>query len=417
MNINLMRKIDFWVGVPMTATVSLFSKIASPFHRKADPTQVKRVLFIELSEMGSAILADATLKKTARKYETYFVIFKKNAVSLKLLKPLPFENVFCIREDNFWTLTGDTLRFLFWCRRMKIDAVVDLELFSRYTMLLSSLSSAFVRLGFVNPNSEGLYRGDLLTHSVAYNPHIHITQNFIALVEPLFNSSKEEFYIKRRITEEEAAIEIAKVDPQVQETVRQKIQSTIPAQYKNSDIVLVNANAGDLLPHRRWQKDNFSQLIQKLLNAHPNLLILLTGSPSERAGVDEVAVKVSAERCVNFAGKVTFEELPALYSLSKAIVTNDSGPAHFASAVGLKTFVLFGPETPRLYGPMANSVSITAGLACSPCVSANNHRDTACKDNVCMKSISPGFVFTQMNDFLNGSRLTSRQAEILICNS
>jgi ADP-heptose:LPS heptosyltransferase len=207
------------------------------------------------------------------------------------------------------------------------------------------------------------------------------------------------------------------VDPQVKESVRQKIQAAIPLQYKNSDVVLVNANAGDLLPHRRWQKENFSQLIQKLLAAHPTLLILLTGSPSERAGVDEVATKVSAERCVNFAGKVSFEELPALYSLSKAIVTNDSGPAHFASAVGLKTFVLFGPETPRLYGPMSNSVSITAGLACSPCVSANNHRDTACKDNVCMKAISPGFVFEQMNDFLNGTRLTSRKAEILICHS
>lgn len=415
MNIDFMRKVDFWVGVPMCAVVSSVRRVGKIFLPKPKIEKVKRVLFIELSEMGSAILADATLKKTAKKYETYFVIFKKNAVSLKLLKPLPFENVFCIREDSFFTLTWDTLRFFWWCRRMKIDAIVDLELFSRYTMLLSSLSGADIRLGYVNPNGEGLYRGDLLTHAVAYNPHIHISMNFIALVEPLFNSSKEEFYIKRRITEEEANIEIARVEESLKARVREKIDKAIPAAYKNSDILLVNANAGDLLPHRRWQKDKFASFILQILKSHPDLLILLTGSPSERASVQEVADKVALDRCVNFAGHVTFEELPAVYALSKAIVTNDSGPAHFASAVGLKTFVLFGPETPRLYGPMKNSVSITAGLACSPCVNANNHRNTACVDNVCMKSISAEFVFAQVDQFLRGTGLTTTEAQILVC--
>lgn len=413
MNINRMRKIDYYAGVPLTALVSLFFRLTRFFRRKADPSRVKKVLFIELSEMGSAILADATLRKVGRRYETYFVIFKKNAVSLKLLNPLPFENVFCIREDSFWTLTWDSLRFLIWCRRTGIDAIVDLELFSRYTMLLSGLGGAFVRVGFVNPNSEGLYRGSLLTHSIAYNPHIHITQNFVALVEPLFQAPEDKYYVKRVIPDGETEIALAQIPSAILERVKEKVRAVVPSADQHSDIVLVNANAGDLLPHRRWQKDKFATLIQKLLDAHPSLMILLTGSPSERAGVDEVAVKVSHERCVNFAGHVTFEELPGLYKISRAIVTNDSGPAHFASAVGLKTFVLFGPETPRLYGPLRNSVSITAGLACSPCVSAANHRNTACRDNVCMKAIMPEFVFKQMDDYLNGRRLTSNNAEIL----
>jgi hypothetical protein len=55
----------------------------------------------------------------------------------------------------------------------------------------------------------------------------------------------------------------------------------------------------------------------------------------------------------------------------------------------MPTFVIFGPETPRLYGSLGNSTPIYAGLACSPCVSASNHRKTPCIDNVCLQVITP----------------------------
>ena len=62
----------------------------------------------------------------------------------------------------------------FWTRRNAIDTVVDLELFSRFTGLLTGFCGADRRIGFYRYNNEGLYRGDMLTHRVAYNPHIHI---------------------------------------------------------------------------------------------------------------------------------------------------------------------------------------------------------------------------------------------------
>jgi ADP-heptose:LPS heptosyltransferase len=82
------------------------------------------------------------------------------------------------------------------------------------------------------------------------------------------------------------------------------------------------------------------------------------------------------------------------------MVTNDSGPAHFAAAAGLPTVVLFGPETPNLYQPLGNSKAIYAGIACSPCVSAHNHRKSACNDNVCMRAISVEQVFQALTAVL-----------------
>ena len=79
----------------------------------------------------------------------------------------------------------DTLKFFFWTRKRKIDAVIDLELFSRFTALLTGFSGAPYKVGFHAYYNEGLYRGDFLSHKVAYNPHIHIAKNFIALVNAL----------------------------------------------------------------------------------------------------------------------------------------------------------------------------------------------------------------------------------------
>ena len=76
---------------------------------------------------------------------------------------------------------------------------------------------------------------------------------------------------------------------------------------------------------------------------------------AEREYVQAVIDQTGDKRCVNSAGIFLFEELVPLYQLSTLMITNDSGPAHFAAVTPLKVFVLFGPETPTLYLPMGNA--------------------------------------------------------------
>jgi ADP-heptose:LPS heptosyltransferase len=130
-----------------------------------------------------------------------------------------------------------------------------------------------------------------------------------------------------------------------------------------------------------------------ILDNCPRAIILITGDPRERKEAGRLKEQVGDDRCVNFAGKVKFAQLPLLYSISEFMVTNDSGPPHFAAVTDMPTFVIFGPETPALYGSLGKTTPIYAGLACSPCVSAANHRKTACTDNVCLKIIKPSQVF------------------------
>jgi ADP-heptose:LPS heptosyltransferase len=402
LGVDTMRRIDRSAGVPLCALTTALLEIWW-WLRPMPPRPVRRVLFIELSEMGSTILADPAMRKARARLnaELYFVIFAQNAESLDLAETISRANVFCIRNTSLWHLALDTLTFLLWTRRNRIDTVVDLELFSRFTALLTGLSGANRRVGFYRFHNEGLYRGEMLTHRVAYNPHIHIAKNFIALIDALLSATPTIPYAKTLIGDDELTIAFPPPSASAREGLLMRIKTLVPnLDLTRFRVVLINPNASEMLPQRRWMPERFAELIQCILAANDDILVLITGAPSERAEAEQLASQCGSDRCLAFAGQSALSDLPALYALAVVMVTNDSGPAHFAAASGLPTIVLFGPETPNLYRPLGNSIPIYAGLACSPCVSASNHRKSACDDNVCMRAISVKQVFAAVTDVL-----------------
>jgi len=390
-----MRQIDYYVGVPLCFIGTILCKVGRLFSKPEQKTP-QNVLFIELSEMGSAVLVDPAMRKLQRETgaNIHFAIFKKNKPSLDLLKTVPAENIYTIREDSMLFFVLDTLKLFLWTRKRKIDAVIDLELFSRFTALLTGFSGARAKVGFHAYYNEGLYRGNFLSHKVAYNPHIHIAANFVALVNALKSDREEIPYSKTKISDEDltlAKVVISRVEQKaILEIIRDCFAGFDPQKNK---IILINPNASELLIQRRWPPPHYIQLIKMILDKCPQALVLITGDPREREEAGHLKEQVANSRCINFAGKVSFAQLPPLYSVCEFMVTNDSGPGHFAAVTDMPTFVIFGPETPALYGSLGKTTPIFAGLACSPCVSASNHRKTACKDNVCLQVIQPSQVF------------------------
>jgi ADP-heptose:LPS heptosyltransferase len=369
--------------------------------------EAKNVLLIELSEMGSTILVDPAMQKLKQKggANLFFVIFTKNKPSLDLLGTVPQENIFTIDESGIGSLMRDTLRFFLWTRKHRIDTVIDLELFSRFTALLTGFSGASTRVGFHPFFNEGLYRGSMLTHEVAYNPHIHIAKNFIALVNAVLAPSPQIPYSKTVIDDREIRLNRVVVSEESKTAMRALIHHHCPLyDPKVHRIVLFNANASDLMPLRRWDRGNYIALASRILENYPDIIILLTGAPAEYEGLQRIPDALQSPRCVNFAGKTSFHDLVALYEVSEFILTNDSGPGHFSAVTSMPSFVFFGPETPKLYGSLGITTPIYAQLACSPCVSASNHRKTACKDNVCLQVLSVDFVYGLLEPSLKTSR-------------
>jgi hypothetical protein len=92
MNLDLIRAIDKWVGIPACFFVSLVYRIVGWInnwrgHEAPPVTTAKKVLFMELSEMGSTILAYPAMKYVLKRYpgiELHFLIFEHNRFSVDM---------------------------------------------------------------------------------------------------------------------------------------------------------------------------------------------------------------------------------------------------------------------------------------------------------------------------------------------
>jgi ADP-heptose:LPS heptosyltransferase len=391
MNIDLSRWIDKNIGVPLCFFVSVLDRISKLFGiNKPDyGRQIKKALFIELSEMGSTILtypAMRRLKQAYPKSELYFLIFDGNKESAKLLDIIPKKNIITIRENSPVFFVLDTISALFKIRKLKLDAVFDLELFARFTALITGLSGSNLKVGFHKHTMEGLYRGSFLTHKVSYNPHMHISMNFLSLVQSL-NSRKDEVPMtKRNVLGYNMSAPKSKLTRKDANILYKKLKWINPAFSRSSKLVVLNPNAG-LLPIRAWSIRNYAELARKITKNNKGTFIAVIGVKDASKDAKIIANAIG-NRCIDLTNKTSLKEVVDIFNISKALVTSDSGPAHFASLTNIKNIVFFGPETPNLYCPLGkNTIPVYSNYACSPCVSAFNHRKTLCKDNKCIKSI------------------------------
>ena len=416
MRVDTMRWIDRWVGIPLVAIMVGLHRLWWLISRPARPASIKRIAFIELSELGSTIIADPAMRRARAIFpgsELYFVIFAGNRGSLDVLGTIEPRRTIAIRETNFLLLAIDTLAALWRLRRLQVDLVVDLELFSRYTSLLSLLSGAPLRAGFHRFHSEGLYRGNHLTHPVQYNPHQHMAKNFLALVLAVTEAAGVTPHTKRFIDDTEIRISTYRNEAACA-ALRKRLIEAFPVLGRVGKWLVLNPNASELMILRKWPLESFAQLARRLAE-DADLAVLITGAASEKADAEAIRAAAPSERVIDLTGFTSLSELPALYALSAAMLTNDSGPAHLAAPTGIKTWVLFGPETPTLYGALnPNAEFFYKALACSPCVTASNHRRSPCTDNQCMKQITVDEVFTRMRTHLDGPAPAAPSAGALL---
>ena len=388
--------IDRWLGVPACFLLTLARKVFGAARPPEGPPKGK-ILFVKLAEMGSTVLAYTAIRRAVEmvgRENVFFVVFAENRFILDLLELIPPENVFAINARGFKTLVSSALETLKRIRAAKFDAAVDLEFFARSSAAFTFLTGARRRAGFHTFFGEGPYRGDLMTHRLLYNPYLHTSQIFALMVESLQADPKQLPTFGVQPPETDSGDSAFRPQPDELDAVREIIRQASGGRGVGAPMILLNANASDLLPLRRWQPERYVALARRLLSEFPEACIVFTGAPGEAAAAELLVVQVSSERCFSLAGKTSLRQLLVLYTLSELLITNDSGPAHFASLTPAHVITLFGPETPRLFAARTpRNVALYAGVACSPCVNAYNNRQSPCRNNVCMQQITVDQVF------------------------
>jgi ADP-heptose:LPS heptosyltransferase len=405
MSTDTMRWLDRWLGVPLCFLLSLGARWNS---RRAarDAARPRRVLCIQLAEMGSLVLAAPAVHwLQAQGVAPWFVSFARNGDCLAAAGLAPAGRVYLWRTHSARAFAWDFLRFLRWAWRQRFDAAIDFEPCSRFSALLGLLAGARLRAGYTH---EGAYRGRLHSVPVPYRNDRHMSENCLALAAALLpdeavpDSTQAERAWRRRLPAGSATAADARV--------RALLESCFPDS-AGGDLLLLNPNAGDLLPQRRWPLPRYVELALALLQRHPQLRIGFIGASAEAGAVNALARSVASPRCASLAGALSVAELPALFSCCRLLVSNDSGPAHIASLTQTPTLVLFGPETPLLYRPLGQARPLYAALPCSPCIRAANQRRSRCENNLCMQALGVELVLNEVEVMLaDFARLSCRVA-------
>ena len=389
--------IDRWIGMLVCGILSLIRRLSGLPGTGNVARKPTRILFVKFAEQGSTVLAYHAIRRAIEMVgheNVYFLVFQENRFILDVMQLIPEQNVVTVGHKNIVDAGFQALQALKRIRELQIDAAIDLEFFSRSSAALTYLSGAGSRVGFHTFFGEGPYRGDLMTHRLLYNPYIHTSQNFQLMVEALEQAPDRLPTFGGKIPAEDAVSPQFVASPDVEQEVRAIIRRA-SGQPGEPSLILLNPNASDLLPLRKWPTDRYVDLARRLLERFNGVCVGMTGAPEEAESIAGVAAQVGSPRCFSFAGKTTLAQLLVLYTLAEVLITNDSGPAHFASMTPITVITLFGPETPLLFRALTpRAIPIYMQLPCSPCVNAYNNRQSPCRDNICMKSITVDHVFT-----------------------
>jgi ADP-heptose:LPS heptosyltransferase len=257
-------------------------------------------------------------------------------------------------------------------------------------------------VGFTPHTQEGLYRGSYINRAIPYNPYQHISKQFLSLVDAIDDAAmprNKAAPIRGLPTELGLSVDF---EPTELLAYRQKMATDYPA-LVNRQLVLLYAGGG-LLPERAWPAAHYASVALGLCDA--GYAVGLIGLREDANLAQQLRTDVASDRCIDLTGYTrSIRELLMLFHAANLLITNDGGPGHFASLTPIRTMVFFGPETGRLYGPLGPRAQVLeSGIACSPCLSAYNHRLTFCDgDNQCLKRLQPLPVLREALQLLNHS--------------
>lgn len=164
-------------------------------------------------------------------------------------------------------------------------------------------------------------------------------------------------------------------------TVREQGRQALMRVGLHLDRPVFGIHAGGLYGRAKHWGDNRYVEVVKRLRAEGFDIVLLT-SPREKMQAEKIAMTCNGVPIVGHEGDVL--HLASVISHLAAVITNDSGPLHLATALAVPSVSIFGPTDPgRTVIPGASHV-LRHEMACAPCY----QRDCPLGHHRCMADVS-----------------------------
>lgn len=384
MKTNVQVKTDRYLGWLLCVILRVFVRflgVVLRINHRLD-RKFDRIVVCKFKGMGSIVQASALLKSLRDSFPDAEIVFVSSSANAGILNAYSSQinRKILVDDSGIFNLFKSSLGLLINLWKFRPQVYIDLEVYSNFSSLICTLSAATNRLGYYKSDKD--YRSGLYTHLMYYNIKAPLSEIYLQMARVL-SAEKVSSSLLAPSYPNEA-----------------KISSQVKLSLEGDKYLVINPNASDLRLERRWGKDQFIELISKLLNSHSDYSLVLTGSGAESAYVNEIKSAFQSEsRVVQSAGLLNLNELFALIAHADAVVTNDTGPLHLSLAFRKPVCGLFGPCSPSQYGQMETCVPIYKNVYCSPCV--HEFAVPPCLgNNQCMQRIEVAEVINGINKAL-----------------
>ncbi|MFH0855153.1 MAG: glycosyltransferase family 9 protein [Candidatus Omnitrophota bacterium] len=348
----------------------------------------KRFLIINPFGIGDVLFTTPVIRALREKYLDCFVGYWCNrrvrpllgsSAKINTLFDLSRGDIKKIYRKSFLRGLWETLKLGWQIKKGNFNICFDFSLDYRYS-LFAKILGIRRRIGFNYKN-----RGRFLTERIGLTSYSdkHVVDYYLDLLRFL------------NIEAQDKSLELA-----VPGSAQEHAQDMLAARgIEKGDLVVgIAAGAGGSwgvnAGYKHWPALRFAQVADKLA-AEFKAKIVILGDETEQP-ISEIIVNAMAYEPINLTGKLKLKWLPAVIKNLDLLISNDGGPMHIASALGVKTVSIFGPVSEVVYGPYPDKrrhAVLKWDMECRPCY-RNFSLAVCAKDKECLRSVSVEDVLT-----------------------
>ena len=341
--------------------------------REKAPGRPERILVRGTNWIGDAVMSTPALQRLRESFPSSQIVLMATPLTGELFATSPWVDQFLPyrRREEGWRAFG---RMVAQLRAERFDLAILFQN-ALEAALLVWLAGIPRRIGY---EAEG--RGWLLTTCLRRGPrHRHQIHDYLDLVTASVSAAGQ------RSAESIDRAPLPRLG--VGEQARRDADSLLRARgVEPGTGPLIALNVGATNSRAKcWPADYYARLADWLASTYGAIIVLI-GGPGERALAETVASRIDRRaHVVLLAGETSLAALLGVLESCTLVVSNDTGPAHIAAALGRPVLTLFGPTNEWETAPRGAHAALlrAEGIDCARCM----HRDCPI-DHRCMTQLS-----------------------------
>ncbi len=299
----------------------------------------RNILVIDFGQLGDVVLSLPALRAIRGRFphaRITVAVGKPGGEIVKLSgyadEVLEVDRV-ALRDGSKLVSIGRIFKFVGQVRKAKYDFVIDLHSLSE-TNLLGFLSGAPRRLYARRPGRSIDYLANFHPPPPREAKNAHAVDRYLDVIKPLG-------------IENPPRLPMLKTAAAADESV----EAILKKEKANSGTLLVGLFPGAGNESRRWPLEHFAEVADHLIRNEDVRIIVFAG-PEERPLIPQMRTMFPAKTI--FFDRLTIRELLSAQARLTLFISNDTGPAHTAAAVGTPVVLIMDRPKPNNFTPVGD---------------------------------------------------------------